>query len=172
VALNDLVVTRGATHPMVSVALLVEGQWVSEYRADGLIVASPSGSTAYSLAAGGPILAPSMQGFVVTPISAHALSHRPLVLHPDRELIVRVEKAGGLTTLAVDGHGFHPLEEEDEVSIRRHSVAYPLLALPGIDPWQRLRNRLGWRGSFTHGADIELNHSAPEPPYPGQGEVL
>lgn len=148
VALNDVVVTRGAYQGMLEVALKVGEHWVTNYRADGLIVATPSGSTAYSLAAGGPILAPAMQGFVVTPICPQALSHRPVVLHTDSELSLTVTRSIGLTTLVVDGQGFFPMHEGDSVKLARHPVPYPLLARPGLDPFRRLRDRLGWRGSF------------------------
>ena len=89
-ALNDAVLSRSPDAGMVALALLADGDQVGAYRADGLILATPSGSTAYSLAAGGPILAPTMNGVVVTPISAHALAHRPLVLSPDAKLCMEV----------------------------------------------------------------------------------
>lgn len=148
VALNDLVVSRGSAHGLVTVRLYAEQDLVGDYRADGLIFATPSGSTAYSLAAGGPILAPHMQGIVATPIAAHALSGRPLVLHPDSLLEGHVVEASGLVTLSVDGHAFHPLEEGDRFTVRRHRNTYPLLAPRDSDPWRRLRERLGWRGSL------------------------
>jgi len=148
VALNDLVVSRGSAHGLVTVRLYAEQELVGDYRADGLIFATPSGSTAYSLAAGGPILAPHMQGIVATPIAAHALSGRPLVLHPDSLLEARVVEASDLVTLSVDGHAFHPLEEGDRFTVSRHRNTYPLLAPRDSDPWRRLRERLGWRGSL------------------------
>jgi NAD+ kinase len=147
IALNDAVITRGAFQGMLSIALQDGGDWVTNYRADGLVVATPSGSTAYSMAAGGPILAPSMHAFVVTPVSPQSLSHRPLVIDGDHELTLNVTRASGLTTLVVDGQGFYPMHEGDHVHIRRHPVAFPLLALPGFDSYKRLRERLGWRGS-------------------------
>lgn len=149
VALNDLVVSRGATHGLVTVRLYAEEELVGDYRADGVIFATPSGSTAYSLAAGGPILAPHMQGIVATPIAAHALSGRPLVLHPDSLLEARVVEASGPVTLSADGHPFHPLEEGGRFTVRRHRNTYPLLAPGETDPWRRLRERLGWRGSLV-----------------------
>jgi NAD+ kinase len=100
------------------------------------------------MAAGGPILAPSMHAFVVTPVSPQALSHRPLVIDGDHELVLTVTGATGITTLVVDGQGFYPLHEGDEVRIQRHATPYPLLSLPGLDAYRRLRERLGWRGSF------------------------
>jgi len=148
VALNEFVLSRGATQGMLRLDLRVADRWASDYRADGLILATPSGSTAYSLAAGGPVLAPSMLGIIVTPICPFALANRPVVLHPDHEVVVTVSHASGLVTLAVDGHGFHPVHEGDSVSIKRHPEAYPLLARPSTDPWRRMRDRLGWRGSI------------------------
>lgn len=148
VALNDVVVTRGAYQGMLETRLEVGADWVTNYRADGLIVATPSGSTAYSLAAGGPILAPAMQGIIVTPICPQALSHRPIVLHAESELSITITRASGITTLVVDGQGFFPMQQGDRVRLARHAVAYPILARPGQDPFRRLRERVGWRGSF------------------------
>jgi NAD+ kinase len=148
IALNDAVITRGAFQGMLSIALRDGADWVTNYRSDGLVVATPSGSTAYSMAAGGPILAPSMHAFVVTPVSPQALSHRPLVIDGGHELVLGVTRATGITTLVVDGQGFYPLHEGDEVRIKRHATPYPLLSLPGFDAYKRLRERLGWRGSF------------------------
>jgi NAD+ kinase len=146
-ALNDAVLTRGAFQGMLEMALKVGNDWVTNYRADGLVVSTPSGSTAYSLAAGGPILAPALQALVVTPISPQALSHRPIVLDAAARLRLEITKAGGLTTLVVDGQGFHPLQEGDAVVMRAHAKAYPLLSPRSFDPFRRLRERLGWRGS-------------------------
>ena len=163
IALNDVLVERGAVQAMLTLSLRIGDQWVSDYRADGLILATPSGSTAHSLAAGGPILAPSMRGIVVTPICPQSLSHRAIVTHPDSVLHVRVEQTSGLTTLAVDGQGFQPLKEGDEVRVRRHNVAFPLLARPDSNPYRRVRERLGWRGSFEPGIELERLPAAPAP---------
>jgi NAD+ kinase len=148
VALNDVVLTRGAYQGLLSIALRIGQEWVTNYRADGLIVATASGSTAYSLASGGPILAPTMQDFVVTPISPQSLSHRTIVLPTGSELSLSITHAVGITTMVVDGQGFYPMKQGDSVKLRRHPVAYPLLARPGEDFYKRLRERLGWRGSF------------------------
>lgn len=173
VALNDAVITRGAFQGMLSIALKVGGHWVTNYRADGLVVATPSGSTAYSMAAGGPILAPSMQAFSVSPVSPQALSHRPLVVDGSETLELHVTRASGLTTLVVDGQGFFPMEEGDFVRVKRHPVPYPLLSRPGFDPYTRLRERLGWRGSIEPDVFPDDN---PPPRFrevdPGHGGVL
>jgi len=147
-ALNEMVLQRSSHHGMIRAALWAGARWVTGYRADGLIVATPSGSTAYSLSAGGPILETSLEAVVVTPISPQSLSNRPLVLPSHPPLRLRVQAADGRATLAVDGHTFESLAEGDEVTVRRHPVPYPLLWLPGMDPYRRLRERLGWRGSL------------------------
>lgn len=148
VAMNDVVLTRGAYQGMLTLSLEVGDDWVTDYRADGLIVATPSGSTAYSMAAGGPILAPSMEGIVVTPICPQALSHRAIVLDAGKELSLDVRESSGVTTLVVDGQGFYTMHQGDSVRLKRHEIPYPLLTRPGSSPFQRWRNRLDWRGSF------------------------
>jgi NAD+ kinase len=156
VALNEVVLQRGAHQSMLTIALSVGGAWVTNYRADGLIVATPSGSTAYSLSAGGPILAPAVPGIVVTPICPQGLANRPLVLASESELELVLTHSHGLTTLVVDGQSFFQMRQGDSVRIRRHKVMYPLLAMPGLDPYRRLRERLGWRGSIE-----EQEYTAP-----------
>ncbi|MCE9594805.1 MAG: NAD(+)/NADH kinase [Planctomycetes bacterium] len=162
-ALNDVVLQRGATQGLLTLALSVDGAWVTDYRADGLIVATPSGSTAHSLSAGGPVLAPEMLALVVTPICPQALSHRPIVLHPDSKVALSVEGCSGITSVAVDGQGFYPLEQGDRVELARHPLAYPLLGFPGLDPYRRLRERLGWSGSLGNRArDDGRSERAPD----------
>lgn len=147
-AMNDVVLSRGSTPSMVAFDLASAGRYVSSYRADGLIFATPSGSTAYSLAAGGPILDPALRAVVVTPISAHALSHRPLVLDADSALEARVVNTSGSVTLDVDGRHVARLAEGDAVLLAAAKDPYPLLTTAQFDPWRRLRDRLGWAGRF------------------------
>ena len=151
-ALNDVVLARSPATNMISVRLRADGDRVGDYRADGLILATPSGSTAYNLAAGGPILAPTMDAIVATPISAHTLSHRPLVLAPGADL--QVEVLAGPALVIVDGQPAGSLRVGESVRVRRAAYPYPLLLPDGLDPWKRLRDRLGWRGSlFAPGSD-------------------
>jgi len=149
IALNDVVLQRGVTQGMLTVALKVDGEWVTDYRADGLIVSTPSGSTAHSLSAGGPILIPSMFGLIVTPICPQGLAHRPLVLHSDAKIELEIRTSGGLTTLVVDGQGYAPMRQGDTVYIARHPEPYPLLGWAKLNPFRRLRERLGWSGTVT-----------------------
>lgn len=151
VALNEVLVARGAAPGMLALAVSVDGDWVADYRADGLIFATPSGSTAHSLSAGGPILFPSMLGLIVTPVCPQGLSYRPIVLHPDSALEVRIKETSGEILVAVDGQAFHPLRADDIVRVRRHPIAYPLLAWAKLDPYRRLRDRLGWNQTRYRG---------------------
>jgi NAD+ kinase len=150
-ALNDVALQRGAHQGMLWASLSVNGTWVTDYRADGLIVATPSGSTAYALSAGGPILEPAVDALVVTPICSHGLSSRPIVLDGAGELTIEVLQSAGITTLAVDGQSFNPLRQGEVVTLRRHPEGYPLYAMPGLDPYRRLRERLGWGSAGPHG---------------------
>jgi NAD+ kinase len=156
IALNEITLQRSSHQGMIQAALWVGADWVTNYRADGVIVATPSGSTAYSLSAGGPILEPSIAALVVTPICPQGLSNRPLVLSAGSELTLAVVSSAGHPTLAVDGHSYHSLSEGQRVRVQRHPVPYPLLWPRGIDPYRRLRERLGWRGSLD--ADERPGH--------------
>ena len=147
-AMNDVVISRGGTPSVAEFELLSAGRRVTDYRADGLIFATPSGSTAYSLAAGGPILDPALRAVVLTPISAHALSHRPLVLGAEASLEARVVNTAGAVRLDVDGRLVAELGAGDRVLLEASAVPYPLLTTRQFDPWQRLRDRLGWSGNF------------------------
>ncbi len=145
-AMNDVVISRGEAPKMAAFRLSSAGRDVSSYRADGLICSTPSGSTAYSLAAGGPILDPALGAMVVTPISAHALAMRPLVLDPSAELEVAVIDSPSPVSLDVDGQRMASLRAGDAVLLGAARAPYPLLTIPSFDPWQRLRDRLGWAG--------------------------
>ena len=148
IALNDVTLQRGSHQGMLTASLDVGDEWVTDYRADGVIVATPSGSTAYSLSAGGPILEPSVPCIVVTPICSHGLSNRPIVLADRDELKLTVLASSGITSMVIDGQSFHALHENESAFIARHSTPYPLFALPELNPYRRLRERLGWRGSL------------------------
>jgi NAD kinase len=114
-----------------------------------------------------------MQAFAVSPVSPQALSHRPLVVDGGETLELHVTRASGLTTLVVDGQGFYPMHEGDFVRVKRHPVPYPLLSRPGFDPYTRLRERLGWRGSIE--PDVFPDDDTPprrREVDPGQGGVL
>ena len=114
-ALNDLVVSKSAISRLNHFELYVDGEFVSSYKADGLILATPTGSTAYSLGAGGPILKPDVQAFVVTPVSPHGLTHRPVVVRDTTQIEISVKTGEEAAYLSLDGQVGMPLQDGDLV---------------------------------------------------------
>jgi len=150
VALNDVVISKTVSGHAAVMALAVDARPATCFFADGLIIATPTGSTAYSLAAGGPILLPDSQAFVVTPICPHALSSRPLVVPDTARFAVRLQEArAGATELEVcaDGAPVARLREGDVVEIAKAATPVPLVQLEGYDPYGVLSRKLGWGGS-------------------------
>jgi NAD+ kinase len=146
IALNEVMLHRAAVLGMVTVALFVDGEWVTDYRADGLIVATPSGSTGHSLSAGGPILLPAARSIAVTPVCPQGLAYRPIVLSEQSRLEVLVRQASGPCSLVLDGQAVQALEQGERVAIAVHPETYPLLSWSKLDAYRRLRERLGWSG--------------------------
>ncbi|WP_337175444.1 NAD(+)/NADH kinase [Paludisphaera sp.] len=149
-ALNDAVLRASPYFRMVEIGLSIDGESVMSYRGDGLIVATPVGSTAHSLSAGGPILPPSAHMFVVTPICAHSLTQRPLVDGGHKTYELTPHGEGIATVLVVDGQIQIPLQEGDRVTIRRGDPPFPIVRLPGYSFYDTLRAKLGW-GAYPAG---------------------
>jgi NAD+ kinase len=142
-SMNDVVVSRGATASMVELRVDVGDAFVANMRADGLIIASPTGSTAYALSAGGPILHPRIAGWVMVPIASHTLSNRPIVL-PDNEEI-RVEIVAGRDASAnFDMHSLASLLHGDQVRVRRSQHKVRFLHPLGWNYYATLRRKLRW----------------------------
>ncbi len=143
-ALNDAVVNRGALSRMLALEVLVDGELVAHHEGDGLIVASPTGSTAYSLSAGGPLVTPEVDAILVVPICAHSLSTRPVVVDASRTIGVRIVDGGREAHLTVDGQVDWPLKPGTEVEVRR-AAAPALLVELGRRSWFRtVREKLHW----------------------------
>lgn len=151
VALNEVVVSRGVSGHAIRLELSVNGCVATRLSADGIVVATPTGSTAYSLAAGGPILMPDSEAFAVTPICPHALASRPLVVPDTAHLTVRACSRTGGEELAVfaDGAFVRKIDSGDEVGIARADVSVPMIQLRGYDPYEVLSRKLGWNGSYV-----------------------
>ncbi len=142
-ALNDVVVNRGSTSGMVELRVEVDGHFVANQRADGLIIASPTGSTAYSLSAGGPMLHPSIPGWVLVPIAPHTLSNRPIVLSDTAE--VAVEIVGGRDISAnFDMQSLASLLHGDRILVRRSQHRVRFLHPLGWNYFATLRKKLRW----------------------------
>jgi NAD+ kinase len=142
-ALNDVVVNKSALSRLVDFDLLIDGAFVFRYKADGVHIATPTGSTAYSLAAGGPVLMPSVQSFVVTPVCPHALTHRPLVVRDTAQIELRVETGAEEAFLSIDGQVGMPLRQGDRVLCQRASHSVKLMRVRRTF-FEVLRNKLKW----------------------------
>ena len=142
-AMNDVVLNRGATSGMVEVRVEVDGHFVANQRADGLIVASPTGSTAYALSAGGPMLHPSIPGWVLVPIAPHTLSNRPIVLADVAE--VAIELVSGRDASAnFDMQSLASLLHGDRIIVRRSEFSVRFLHPRGWNYFDTLRKKLRW----------------------------
>ena len=128
-ALNDVVVSKSAISRLNNFELFIDQAFVTSYRADGLIVSTPTGSTAYSLAAGGPILMPSVNAFVVTPVSPHSLTHRALVVRDSAEIEIVVKTGDEEAYLSVDGQVGMPVQDGDRVCCRKSEHVVRLLRI-------------------------------------------
>jgi NAD+ kinase len=142
--LNDAVVNKSALARMIVVSLHVNREFVSTFKADGLIVATPTGSTAYNLSAGGPILYPTLEVILVTPICPHTLTNRPIALSLDSEVEVRLESPDQEVYLTLDGQQGFPLTNRDLVRIRRSPDPVYLITDPDRSYFQVLNRKLKW----------------------------
>ena len=147
-ALNDIVVTRGALSRMIEIDVTVDGQFVCHVKADGLILATATGSTAYNLSAGGPIVDPAVDAFVFTPIASHTLTNRPLVLPASAEVTLRPLIDAQQTDIVATFDGQHgvPLLPNDEVIVGRAARRLRLLRVSARTHFDMLREKLKWGG--------------------------
>lgn len=143
--LNDVVLRAAPLFHLLEIGLSIDGESVMTYRGDGLILATPVGSTAHSLSAGGPILPPNAAMFVVTPICAHTLTQRPLVDDATHKVYEMVPLGEGIATmLVIDGQVQAPITCGDRVIVRRGKAPFPMVRLPGYSFYRTLRDKLGW----------------------------
>jgi len=139
------VITKAGPSRIIELEVSVEGAFVSSFRADGIIVSSPTGSTAYNLAAGGPILSPTLPAIVVTPICPHMLSHRPLVVPDEARIELRLRAARDVEVyVALDGQETFPFSDDDHVTVTGSPRRLKLVKAPGRDYYEVLRTKLKW----------------------------
>jgi NAD+ kinase len=146
-ALNDIVISRGIASRLVELEVRVDGDALTDYRCDGLIVSSPTGSTAYSLAAGGAVVFPTAQVLALTPICPHTLSNRSLILPQTSTIEIRVVSTKPETILSADGQVVSGLSAGDLITVRRSRRAVRLMRLAGSSFCETLRRKLHWRGA-------------------------
>jgi NAD+ kinase len=142
--LNEIAVQSGPPFHMIDLDLMIDGETVSCYAGDGLIISTPVGSTAHSLSAGGPILGQELSAFVITPISPHSLTSRPVVESADKTYTIILRRADDGAMLVVDGQEHLQLSVEHRVTLRRAPVEFRLVKVPGRTYYQTLRDKLRW----------------------------
>jgi NAD+ kinase len=142
--LNEAVINKGALARMIELELIIDAEFVCRYRADGLIVATPTGSTAYSLSAGGPIVHPAVESFIITPICPHTLSDRPVVVRDSSCIEIRLSGSTESVFLTLDGQKGIPLQATDRVRISRTKELLKLIQPPKKSYFEILRNKLKW----------------------------
>ena len=147
-AVNDIVVHRGKNPSLVEIAIHIDGVYVNTFEADGVIVATPNGSTAYSLAAGGPIVSPDLEALCLTPISPHTISNRPIILAANQEIQLQYLSDYDPVEVRADGLVHHDLVTGDVFRITRSSKNFKLVSLLRRDYFSTLRTKLGWAGKL------------------------
>lgn len=144
VALNDFVFTNGESHRMLSTIVEVDNHLVGTYKSDGLIIATPTGSTAYSLSAGGPIVTPGVDSIIITPTSAHTLTSRPLVIPGNAKITIEFSDADKSILFIADGQIYDTLDPSCKIEINKTKYSISLIDFNDMDYFQTLRIKMGW----------------------------
>ena len=145
-AINDLVINAGPPFNMIELQMTVNGQKLAGCISDGLIISTPTGSTAYNLSLGGPILSGNLSALVITPMSPHSLSFRPIVISAERTIEVTPIRVNQGTAVILDGVAVHQLKAEDTITISRHKGAFLIVNNPIRTQWDTLATKLNWAG--------------------------
>jgi NAD+ kinase len=144
--LNDVVINKGALARLAHIKTFVNDDFLTDYRADGLIIATPTGSTAYSLAAGGPIMHPEVPGILITPICPFALTNRPLIVPESARIKIQLFEESKDIMLTFDGQVGMPIDEDFAIVVRKAPASVQLISLPDRDYFDVLRTKLRWGG--------------------------
>ena len=143
-ALNDVVINKGAIARVVKLLLKIDGATVTEVKGDGIIISTPTGSTAYSISAGGPIVSPEVNGIIITPICPHSLTFRPLVVRDNTVVTVQLLTPNMDTFVTIDGQAVLPLNFEDTITVGAYSKQLLMLVAPEINYFKLLSDKLNW----------------------------
>ena len=148
VGLNEVAILGGPPFAIQMIDLYVDGQLATSYNCDGLIISTPVGSTAHNLSAGGPILRKDLQAFVISPISPHTLSVRPVIDSADRIYEFVVTRPNESTSVVLDGQTITKLESTDRIRVVRDKSVFQLIEVTDNNYYSTLREKLGWNGEF------------------------
>lgn len=144
--LNDVVINKGALARLAQIKTFINEHYLTTYRADGLIIATPTGSTAYSLAAGGPVIHPEVPGIIMTPISPFTLTNRPLIVPDSVVITIKLEEKSADILLTFDGQAGLEIDENDTITVRRDAHPIHMITIPGQDYFDVLKAKLRWSG--------------------------
>jgi NAD+ kinase len=147
VALNDVVIGHRELARLLKITVLLDGAQITTYQADGLIVCTPTGSTAYSLSAGGPIVEPTLDAILITPICPHTITNKPIIVPSDRRVRVLLPDPGREAAMTIDGQVSVPIRRGDVIEVRQSETKVKLIKSPTTSFFGVLRNKLGWGGS-------------------------
>ena len=147
--LNETAILGGAPFSILDVDLFIDGELATSYSCDGLIVSTPVGSTAHNLSAGGPIVRKDVQCFVVSAVSPHTLTVRPVVDTAERVFDMKVHKPRDSTSVVVDGQVVHQISEQDRIRVLRAEPQFTMIEIPGHSYYKTLREKLGWGGRIA-----------------------
>jgi NAD+ kinase len=150
IAMNDGVVTAGEPYRMIELSLNIDGAAGPTLNGDGVVVATPVGSTAYNVSAGGPIVHPRLEAIAITPLAAHSLAFRPIVVRADSELRIQVLRANEGTSLVADGRVVAQLENGQSIAFRRYHTKVKLVLNPATTYWRILLDKLRWAVTPTY----------------------
>lgn len=145
-AVNDVVITAGSPFSMIDLKISIQGQTLAGCMGDGVIVSTPTGSTAYNLSAGGPILAANLSAMVLTPICPHSLSFRPIVIAAERRVEIQPIRVNRQTTLLLDGQVHQQVQAEDLITVQKHEGQFRVVNNPLRTQWDTLASKLNWAG--------------------------
>jgi len=142
--LNDVVINKGALARMILMETVIDGRYLNTYRADGLIISTPTGSTAYSLSAGGPIINPRVGAIIISPICPHSITNRPIVVREDVIVEVTLQSENEDVLVTLDGQEGYPLQYLDKVVVKKSANTIRLITSPDKDYYEVLRQKLRW----------------------------
>lgn len=154
-AVNELVLHRGSNLRLIDLSLYVDGEYLNTFSADGIIISTPSGSTAYSLSAGGPILTPELEAFVITPICPHTISNRPIVLMPKEKIEIQYLSPLDPIEVTADGHPQKKLSSKETLTVTRSPRHFQWIKLKSSNYYSTLRTKLNWVGQ------VRVNRQTP-----------
>ncbi|PKL48854.1 MAG: hypothetical protein CVV39_03815 [Planctomycetes bacterium HGW-Planctomycetes-1] len=143
-AINDIVINAGPRFNMIDLKIAVRGQNLADCVSDGIIISTPTGSTAYNLSAGGPILSANLSAIVITPMCPHTLSFRPIVINAESKIEIRPQRVNEGTTVILDGQIFSELKREDIITVEKHKGSFLVVNNPLYTQWDTLAGKMNW----------------------------